>query len=67
MPEDANTQTTLALLRSSVARLRRIVEPLDDASVDQPAFPAEWSIAQVLSHLGSQAEVFGLGPCHGPH
>jgi uncharacterized protein (TIGR03083 family) len=57
MPEDANTQTTLALLRSSVARLRRIVEPLDDASVDQPAFPAEWSIAQVLSHLGSGAEI----------
>ena len=61
MPEDANTQTTLALLRSSVARLRRIVEPLDDASVDQPAFPAEWSIAQVLSHLGSGAEIMQRG------
>jgi uncharacterized protein (TIGR03083 family) len=57
MPEDAHAQTTLALLRSSVARLRRIVEPLDDATVDQPAFPSEWSIAQVLSHLGSGAEI----------
>ena len=57
MPEDAGADTALALLRSSVARLRRIAEPLDDATVERPAYPSEWSIAQVLSHLGSGAEI----------
>ena len=57
MPEDVGADTTLALLRSSVARLGRIVEPLDDATLERPAYPSEWSIAQVLSHLGSGAEI----------
>ena len=57
MSEDAGADTTLALLRSSVARLRRIAEPFDDATVERPAYPSEWSIAQVLSHLGSGAEI----------
>ena len=57
MPDDVGAGTTLALLRSSVARLRRIVVPLDDATLERPAYPSEWSIAQVLSHLGSGAEI----------
>ncbi len=57
MPEEAATDTTLALLRASVARLRRIVEPLDDATIEQPAYPSEWSVPQVLSHLGSGAQI----------
>jgi uncharacterized protein (TIGR03083 family) len=56
MPEDAGTDTTLTL-GCSVAHLRRIMEPLDDATIEQPAYPSDWSVAQVLSHLGSGAEI----------
>jgi uncharacterized protein (TIGR03083 family) len=47
----------LDALASSVARLRRIVEPLDDSQLEQQAYPTEWSIADVLSHLGSGAVI----------
>jgi uncharacterized protein (TIGR03083 family) len=47
-------------LRHSHDRLQAIVEPLDLGQLEQPAYPSEWSIAQVLSHLGSQAEIFGM-------
>jgi uncharacterized protein (TIGR03083 family) len=57
MPEVPDAAGTLALLRSSVARLRRIVAPLDDRTVERPAYPSEWSIAQVLSHIGSGAQI----------
>jgi uncharacterized protein (TIGR03083 family) len=36
------------------------VEPLDLGQLEQPSYASKWSIAQVLSHLGSQAEIFGL-------
>jgi uncharacterized protein (TIGR03083 family) len=41
-------------------RLQALVEPLDLASLEQRSYASEWSIAQVLSHLGSGAEIFGL-------
>jgi uncharacterized protein (TIGR03083 family) len=44
-------------LRSSVERLARLVHPLDDESVSQPAYPTEWSIADVMSHIGSGAVI----------
>jgi len=47
-------------LRHSHDRLLAIVEPLDPEQLEQPSYASEWSIAQVLSHLGSQAEIFGL-------
>jgi uncharacterized protein (TIGR03083 family) len=47
-------------LRRSHDRLRAVVEPLDVAQLQQRSYASEWSIAQVLSHLGSQAEIFGL-------
>lgn len=50
----------ISALRSSHDRLRAAVEPLDPGQLEQPSYDAEWSIAQVLSHLGSQAEIFGL-------
>ena len=37
-----------------------MVEPLDLTQLQGPSYCSEWSIAQVLSHLGSQAEIFGL-------
>ena len=47
-------------LRRSHDRLRALVEPLDLAHLEQQSYASEWSIAQVLSHLGSGAEIFGL-------
>ncbi|HMD46470.1 MAG TPA: maleylpyruvate isomerase family mycothiol-dependent enzyme [Acidimicrobiales bacterium] len=44
-------------LQASVARLRQIVNALDPSQLDTPAYPSEWSIADVLSHLGSGAEI----------
>jgi len=44
-------------LRASAARLRAIVEPLDTSQLDLPAYPAGWTIADVLSHLGSVAVI----------
>ena len=44
-------------LRASVARLRDIVESLDDAQLEQQAYPTEWRIADVLAHVGSGAVI----------
>ena len=50
----------IASLRASHERLRSVVEPLTAEQIRQPAYPSEWSIAQVLSHLGSGAEIGAL-------
>ncbi len=47
-------------LRHSHDALQAKVEPLDLSQLEQRSYASEWSIAQVLSHLGSQAEIFGL-------
>jgi uncharacterized protein (TIGR03083 family) len=47
----------LRALRASTDRLQRLVAPLDDAQLEQPAYPSEWTIADVLSHLGSGAVI----------
>jgi uncharacterized protein (TIGR03083 family) len=47
----------VAALRSSVSRLRDVVSRLGDADVTRRAYPAEWTIADVLSHLGSGAVI----------
>jgi len=47
-------------LRRSHDRLRALAEPLTADHLEQRSYDQDWSIAQVLSHLGSQAEVFGL-------
>jgi uncharacterized protein (TIGR03083 family) len=48
---------TLAALDRSVARLAQLARTLDDADVTGQAYPAEWTIAQTFSHLGSGAEI----------
>ena len=48
-----------AVLGASVDRLRDLVEPLSPAQRRQQAYPSEWSVAQVLSHLGSGAVIAG--------
>jgi hypothetical protein len=45
-------------LRSSVDRLADLVRPLDDASLTGQAYPTEWTIADVMSHIGSGAVIF---------
>jgi uncharacterized protein (TIGR03083 family) len=47
----------LDALRASAARLRATVSSLDDSQLDTPAYPTEWSIAEVLSHIGSSAVI----------
>jgi uncharacterized protein (TIGR03083 family) len=46
-----------AALEESVARVRRITESLGPDQLREQAYPAEWSIADVLSHLGSSAVI----------
>jgi uncharacterized protein (TIGR03083 family) len=47
-------------LRASHDRLSGIVARLDTAALETRSYATEWSIAQVLSHLGSGAEIFLL-------
>jgi uncharacterized protein (TIGR03083 family) len=47
----------LATLQASSARLRGLTGGLDAGQLEAPAYPSEWSIAQVLSHLGSGAVI----------
>jgi uncharacterized protein (TIGR03083 family) len=47
----------IAALRNSHERLASLVVPLTPEQLRGPAYPTEWSVAQVLSHLGSGAEI----------
>jgi uncharacterized protein (TIGR03083 family) len=47
----------IAALRNSHERLASLVSPLTPEQLRGPAYPTEWSTAQVLSHLGSGAEI----------
>jgi uncharacterized protein (TIGR03083 family) len=57
---EPNSQAWIDALRHSHDALRSIVEPLDEAALRRQSYASDWSIAQVLSHLGSGAEIFGL-------
>ena len=50
----------IGTLRRSHDRLQALVGPLGQDQLEQRSYASEWSIAQVLSHLGSGAEIFGL-------
>jgi len=56
----ADPSRWITALRRSQDRLAQSVRGLDAAGVEAPSYDSEWSIAQVLSHLGSGAEIFGL-------
>jgi uncharacterized protein (TIGR03083 family) len=47
-------------LRHSHERLRAVAGPLGADQLQRQSYASDWSIAQVLSHIGSQAEIFGL-------
>jgi uncharacterized protein (TIGR03083 family) len=49
--------TTLSALAGSVHHLRDIAEPLDSAQLRSRGYPSEWSVADVLSHVGSGAVI----------
>jgi uncharacterized protein (TIGR03083 family) len=60
MTLESSPDPWIRALRHSHEVLRTAVEPLDAEQLRQPSYASEWSIAQVLSHLGSQAEIFSL-------
>jgi uncharacterized protein (TIGR03083 family) len=47
-------------VRTSHERFRGVLERVEPQQYASRAYPSDWSIAQVASHLGSQAEIFGL-------
>jgi len=53
------------VLRASHERLQAAVAPLNADQLSQPAYPSEWSIAQVVAHVGSGAEIMGLAVAAG--
>jgi uncharacterized protein (TIGR03083 family) len=57
---EASPGPWISALRNSHDRLRASVQSLGPDQLAQRSYPSEWTIAQVLSHLGSQAEIFGL-------
>ena len=48
---------TITALRNSLDNLSGIVRDLDAADLDRQSGALEWDVAQVLSHLGSAAEI----------
>jgi uncharacterized protein (TIGR03083 family) len=57
---ETNPAPWIEALRHSHDRLRTVAGPLGLGQLQRPSYAPAWSIAQVLSHLGSQAEVFSL-------
>jgi uncharacterized protein (TIGR03083 family) len=52
-----DTDRWLEALHASSQRLNGLVSPLSEAELTRPSYAEGWSIAQVLSHLGSAAEI----------
>jgi uncharacterized protein (TIGR03083 family) len=50
-------ESPLPALRNSVGRLHQLCRGLDDAELEAQSYAREWSIADVLSHLGSAAVI----------
>ena len=51
-------QLVLHALRTSQQRLAALITGLDPAELERPSYDDGWSVPDVLSHLGSQAEIF---------
>jgi uncharacterized protein (TIGR03083 family) len=45
-------------LRTTAGRLISVVTPLDGTAIRGRSYDSDWTIAQVMSHIGSQSEVF---------
>jgi uncharacterized protein (TIGR03083 family) len=55
----SNTELHTALWASH-HRLDAAAQPLTEAEIAGPSYCSDWSTAQVLSHIGSGAQIFGL-------
>lgn len=55
-----SAQVWIDALRASERRFAGLVADLDAAALTQQSYDTEWTIAQVASHLGSGAQIFGL-------
>jgi uncharacterized protein (TIGR03083 family) len=53
----AADQGPIAVLGASVERLHRLASGLTADQIRLPAYPSEWTVAQVLSHIGSGAVI----------
>ncbi|MEU4191827.1 maleylpyruvate isomerase family mycothiol-dependent enzyme [Kribbella sp. NPDC026611] len=53
----SNADVVIAALRTGYERLAGVVRTFDDDDLAGPSAASEWDIAQVLSHLGSGAEI----------
>jgi uncharacterized protein (TIGR03083 family) len=51
----------ITTLRNSHERLASVVKPLSPEQLRGPSYCTDWSVAQVLSHLGSGAEISLMG------
>jgi uncharacterized protein (TIGR03083 family) len=60
-------ESALSALSDSHDRLAAAAGRLTGDEVTSPSYCSEWSVAQVLSHLGSGAEIFGLIVAAGLH
>ena len=56
-PEPEPSRAHVDALRSSVDRLRDLAAPMSEEELTAGAYPTEWTVAQVLSHLGSAAVI----------
>ena len=56
----SDPRSWIAALRGSQTRLRVLVGSLAPDDLVTASYAHEWTVAQVLSHLGSQAEIFQL-------
>ena len=54
---ESDPRKWIATLRNSHERLAALVRPLSPEQLRERSFCSDWSIAQVLSHLGSGAEI----------
>jgi uncharacterized protein (TIGR03083 family) len=54
---ESNPRVWIAALRSSHDRLVSLLQSLDTEQVRGPSYCSDWTVAQVLSHLGSGAEI----------
>jgi uncharacterized protein (TIGR03083 family) len=51
-------RTWITALRTSQDHLATVADGLDAGGLRRPSYCDEWTVADVLSHLGSQAEIF---------
>ena len=58
MPTDP--RALIGVLRNSHERLAGLVRPLTPEQLRAQSYDTDWTIAQVLSHLGSGAEIATL-------